>query len=138
MGNTIASQEEKAPITMTGAKMRMANKNPSVTYSVTFSREPALNSMTAPTHIRITAVPATRLVASPPFNLNKNINRISIRKAMGVRTARVLAVVEYCFFLSPFLPESLLHCLPAFQADPLFSDCSSDLHFFSVLPMSSG
>lgn len=48
---------------------------------------------------------------------------------MGVRTARALAVVEYCFFLSPFLPESLLHCLPAFQADPLFSDRSSDLHF---------
>ena len=97
----------------------MANKNPSVTYSVTFSREPTLNSITVPAHIKRTAVPATRLVASPPLSLNKIINSISIRKATGVRIARIMAVLEYVFFpdFAPFSTPS------AFSSSPAVSSC---------------
>ncbi len=38
--------------------------------------------------MRSTAVPATRLVASPPFKSRRSIRRMSARKARGVNTAR--------------------------------------------------
>ena len=44
-----------------------------------------------PAHIKRTAVPETRLVASPPFRLKASMMPISARKQMGTAAARSLA-----------------------------------------------
>ena len=50
--------------------------------------------MIAPKHISNTAVPATILVASPPFKSNKSIKQISNINAIGVITASMKAAFE--------------------------------------------
>ena len=85
-------KKKKAPMMMTGANILMANRKPSVTYPVTFSRESFPKPRKAPRHMRIRAVPDTMLVASPPFRSNTSIRTITPTNAAGVRMAMSRAI----------------------------------------------
>ena len=85
-------KKKKPAMTMTGAKILMANRKPSRKWSVAVSSA-SFNPWSAMvmTDIKISAVPATNAVASPPEMPKRTMKVTSSKKAVGIRIATTMA-----------------------------------------------